>query len=135
MEYFQLSGDRYVVFLAPLWHDPPAVEAIEVAYAADGEPPAKLLDYARGLPAVAASRYTLALPARHQQPARDAQLVLAWGPVEIPPPRYAPKVIKQLPPLHLSVIRVWEPDPPQAVKPLEWILLSSQPVTDVLSQV
>jgi hypothetical protein len=100
---------------------------------ADGEPPAKLLDYARSLPAAPASRYTLALPARHQQPARDAQLVLAWAPVEIPPPRYAPQVIKQLPPLHLSVIRVWEPDPPEGVKPLEWILLSSQPVTDGLT--
>jgi hypothetical protein len=98
---------------------------------ADDEPPAKLLDYARGLPAAPESGFALSLPARHQQPARDAELVLAWAPVEIPPPRYAPPVIQQLPPLQLSVVRVWEPNPPAGVKPLEWILLSSQPVTDL----
>jgi hypothetical protein len=98
---------------------------------ADGEPPAKLLDFARSLPPALASAFQLHVPAHPPQPAREAELVLAWAPVEIPPPRYAPKVIKQLPPLGLHLVRVWEPAPPVGVKPLEWILLSSQPVTDL----
>ena len=98
---------------------------------ANGEPPAKLLDYARGLPAAPASTFHLHLPARHLQPAREAELVLAWAPVDIPPPRYAPAVIQNLPPLALQVVRVWEPAPPPGIKPLEWILLSSRPVIDL----
>src|SRR6185503_6871084 len=76
---------------------------------ADGEPPAKLLDFARSLPPAPRSTFQIHLPARQPQPARAAELVLAWAPVEIPPPRYAPKVIQQLPPVRLSVVRVWEP--------------------------
>jgi hypothetical protein len=98
---------------------------------ADGPPPEKLLDYARRLAAAPASTFHLRLPARHPQPAREAELVLAWAPVDIPPPRYAPPVIRHLPPLALHVVRVWEAAPPAGVKPLEWILLSSQPVTDL----
>ena len=98
---------------------------------ADGEPPAKLLDFARSLPPAPLSAFQLHVPGHPPQPARDAQLVLAWAPVAIPPPRYAPKVIQQLPPVGLHVIRVWEPAPPPGVKALEWILLSSQPVTDL----
>lgn len=100
---------------------------------ADGEPPAKLLDFARSLPATPLSAFQLSVPGHPPQPARDAQLVLAWAPVEIPPPRYAPKVIQQLPPVRLHIVRVWEPAPPPGIKALEWILLSSQPVTDLAS--
>lgn len=99
---------------------------------ANGEPPAKLLDYARGLPPAPQSAFRLEVPARPPQPAREAELVLAWAPLEVPPPRYAPPVIQQLPPLALAVVRVWEPAPPAGVKPLEWILLSSQPVTNLV---
>src|SRR5581483_8094582 len=39
VEFLQLPGDRYVVFLAPLWQDPPPVEAIEIAYSGEDERP------------------------------------------------------------------------------------------------
>jgi hypothetical protein len=89
----------------------------------------KLVDYARSLPAVSASERTVDIPARQGQGARQAQVVLAWAGVQVIPSAQGPKEERQLAPFAAWVLRVWEPGPPPEVKALEWILLSSLPVT------
>ena len=87
-----------------------------------------LMDYARTLPAAVGSAYTVPMPARDQQAARVATLAVQWAPVTIPPSRGAAPAARQYGALPVWVIRAWEPDPPPAVEPLEWVLLTSWPV-------
>lgn len=89
----------------------------------------KLVEYARSLPAVPGSECSVHLPAKPGQPAREAQVVLAWGGVTIASSAQAPKEERLLPPLSAWVLRVWEPHPPVSREALEWVLLSSLPVT------
>jgi len=87
----------------------------------------KVLDYARSLPSQVS--YTLQVPARHGQPARTAQMRLAWAPVTIPPPAQSPADLRQQPPIQAWVVRTWEvAAPPEVTEPLEWVLLTSVPV-------
>lgn len=64
-----------------------------------------------------------------QHPPRDARsAVLHFGfvAVEISRPRYLPSA--DFPPsLSLSLVRVWEPDPPAGEAPVEWLLLTNEP--------
>jgi hypothetical protein len=99
-----------------------------VCRAADGAA-VKLVDYARSLAAVVGSERTVGIPARQGQSARQAQVVLAWAGVQVIPSAQGPKEERPLAPFDAWVLRVWEPDPPPGVKALEWILLSSLPVT------
>lgn len=87
------------------------------------------LDYARSLPAHPESAYTVWIPAHGDQPAREAYLAFQWAPATIPPPVEAPPQVRQLAPIHVWVLRAWEPDPPAEVDPVEWVLLSSLPIT------
>lgn len=89
----------------------------------------RLLDYARQLPAQPTSDYEVNVAATAKQPARTAHLVLSWGQVWIAPPQQAPASIRKQGPIHAWVVRAWEPNPPEAVEPVEWILLTSCPVT------
>lgn len=69
---------------------------------------------------------TIAIPARHGNPARDATVTISWGPVRLLPPRQE----KADGPIDAWAVRVWEPAPPASVtKPLEWILLTSVATT------
>lgn len=88
----------------------------------------KLLDYARSLASHPQSEYGVSVAAIHPQPAREAQVVLAWAAVTIPTPVQAPAEVKSHAPLTAWVIRAWEPAPPEGVEGLEWLLLSSLPV-------
>ncbi|MDH7561732.1 MAG: IS4 family transposase [bacterium] len=88
-----------------------------------------LLDYARSLLPHPASAHTVEVPARDGQSARQACLALQWVQVTIPPPVQAPPEVRQHPPITVWLVRVWEPDPPAGVEPLEWILLCSWPIT------
>jgi len=63
----------------------------------------------------------------HSRQKRQASVVLTWGEVELQPPYYARHVL----PLQVRIIRVWEPQPPAGMESLEWILLTSRPVTSV----
>jgi len=93
-----------------------------------------LLDYARTLPAAPASGFAVPLRETKEQPARTAQVVVAWAPVALPPPEQSPDDLAHHAPLALWVLRIWEPSPPAGAEALEWLLLTSVPtqsVTDV----
>ncbi|MDH3674695.1 MAG: IS4 family transposase [Anaerolineae bacterium] len=88
-----------------------------------------LLDYARGLPAQGQS-FTVKVSARKGEAKRQATLRLAWAQVQIPVPQEGPKELRQHQPFTAWVVRAWEPQAPAGVKkPLEWVLLSSLPVS------
>jgi len=66
----------------------------------------------------------LRLRARPGQAARDAVLRVAWSPITV----WAPRIEGRAAWEQAWVVRVWEPDPPEGVKALEWVLLTSEPV-------
>jgi hypothetical protein len=88
-----------------------------------------LLDYLRSLPPQPDSAYAIVVPADKNHPAREAQVVVQWARVTIRPPAQAPAAIRRLAPLVVDAVRVWEPQPPRRTKRVEWVLLSSLPVT------
>lgn len=101
----------------------------------DGDgPPALLHDYGRARPA--RGRRTVRVSARpasagHEaQPAREAEVAVAWAAVRIKPPHvHAGEHSND--PLPVWLVRVWEPSPPADVEPLEWFLLTNEPVADL----
>jgi Transposase DNA-binding/Transposase Tn5 dimerisation domain len=126
-EYMAACVDHHKHFLLRIFHnrlltwDPSLPQA-------DQEAAHKLLDYARRLPAVAGSAYTVEVPASREHPARPAEVVLSWAPVTLSPPAQAPAEIRAHAPLSLWVLRAWEPHPPVGVEALEWVLLTSLPI-------
>jgi hypothetical protein len=76
---------------------------------------------ARSLPAQGAMVMTI--PARRGRPERDALVNICWLQVSI----QAPVNGTALHPgsMKVSLVRVWEPEPPTGVDPLEWILVTS----------
>ncbi len=68
----------------------------------------------------------LDLDATKQSRARTAHLALSFGSLRLLPPEGHQD--SSLRPLVVWVVRVWEPDPPEGVEPLEWVLLTSVPV-------
>lgn len=92
---------------------------------------AHLRDYARNLAPAPDSAYSLQIPATKTHAAREAQLVLTWAPVTVPPSSQAPPDIRCLPPLALYVVRAWEPEPPEGAEAVEWILITSWPVASL----
>ncbi len=71
----------------------------------------------------------LELDASKQTKARVAHVVISFGSLRLLPPRS--QVRADLRPLVVWVVRVWEPQPPEGVEPLEWVLLSSLPTQTV----
>ena len=71
------------------------------------------------------------VPAKGQQPARQAHLALQWAAITLAPPVQAPPEIRAHGPLKVWLVRAWEPDPPPDVEPVEWVLLSSLPVENL----
>lgn len=72
-----------------------------------------------------------ARPAKGQKPAqvaRTAQLVIRYAPIQVPPPRNDPRFKKAL---SAWAVYVVEPDPPEGAEPVEWMLLTSEPVENV----
>ena len=82
--------------------------------------------YARTLTAQATG--TVDIASKGGRPARQAQVALAAAKVWVYPPWPESQQANARKPLPVWVERVWEPDPPAGVKPLEWVLLSSLPV-------
>jgi hypothetical protein len=95
----------------------------------DGQPD-HLMRWARALPAQGEG--LLDLPARSARPgqparaARAARLRLAFGAATVRPPAHGGRGQAALP---VWVVRVWEVDAPAGVEPLEWVLVTSVPVT------
>ena len=81
--------------------------------------------HARQLEAV--DQRELVLSPRHGLAERRVQLALAFTDVVL----HAPHHGTRYPPLAVSMIRVWEPEPLDPEEPIEWLLLSSLPVSDL----
>ncbi len=69
------------------------------------------------------------LEATKTQRKRVAHLRLSFGSLRLLPPESAAP--SHLRPLVVWVVRVWEPEPPEGVEALEWILLTSVPTQTV----
>lgn len=80
---------------------------------------------ARALPAKAVQ--VLSLPAHDHHPKRDALLQISFQKVEVQAPTDGVYLRKT--PLTAWVVRVWEEQPPQGQEPMEWILLTTLPIT------
>jgi Transposase DNA-binding/Transposase Tn5 dimerisation domain len=75
----------------------------------------------RSLPAQGVRVLTIA--AQRGRPEREALVNISWSQVTIQPPTNATAL--SMTDVKASLVRVWEPEPPQGVEPLEWILVTS----------
>jgi hypothetical protein len=71
---------------------------------------------------------TVAIASKGGRPGREARVALAAAPLWVCPPWPESKRADARLPLQVWVQRVWEPQPPAGVEPLEWVLISSLPV-------
>ena len=67
----------------------------------------------------------LELESTQKYPKRVAHLSISWGALRRLSPRSQEG--SALRPLVVWVVRVWEPEPPEGIEPLEWVLLTSVP--------
>ena len=79
---------------------------------------------ARSLPSQGVK--VLTVPAERGRPEREALVNISWSPVEIQPPTDGTALYQTG--IKAWVVRVWEPEPPEGVEALEWILVTSLPV-------
>jgi Transposase DNA-binding/Transposase DDE domain len=89
-----------------------------------------LHDLARQAPSVGS--YEVEVAATHQRPGRRATVQFSFVTVRLVPPRQ-PRGEHSQEPLPVWVVRVWESKPPRGVEPLEWLLLTSEPVTKAIA--
>jgi hypothetical protein len=68
-----------------------------------------------------------AQPDKPAQPARTAQLTLRFAPVTLRPPRH--RSAEHLPAVPVTAVWLVEPTPPAGTPPIEWLLLTTCPVT------
>lgn len=88
----------------------------------------KLHDAIRAVPAVAA--WELDIPGRGGRPRRTAQLSVAWAGAVLRPPQVRKGNYPRAP-VPITVVRVWEANPPEGAAPVEWLLLTNRPVATV----
>jgi hypothetical protein len=69
----------------------------------------------------------LELPARRDRPARQARVQISFGSLTIMPTQYTSNKSS----IEAWIVRVWEPDPPPGMEPLEWVLITSVPTETV----
>ena len=91
-----------------------------------------VFDYIRAQPAAEGSDYAVKVAARAGQPARTAQVVLAWAKVELSVPAHLSAEIQAKGALSIYIVRAYEPNPPPGVDRVEWILLTTRPVLSLL---
>lgn len=89
------------------------------------QPNTLLLQGIRALPAAGATN--LQLRRRPNRQPREVALSVSWMPVTIFPPWLESKRPE---PLKIWAVRVWEPNTPAGEERIEWVLLSSVPVTE-----
>ena len=77
--------------------------------------------------AKAAGSYTLEVASTADRAARKVTLQYSFVAVRLLPPR-APRGDHSREPLPVWLVRVWESNPPQGTEPLEWFLLTNEPV-------
>jgi hypothetical protein len=79
-----------------------------------------------------AGTIALEVPRRGQQPARTAELSVRFDAVTLPPPQAKPDLAA----IPLWAVLIREEQPPQEVKePVEWLLLTTVPVTSLVEAV
>lgn len=93
--------------------------------AGDGAQIEHLMQLARSLPAELTDVVEVA--SKGGRPGRQAQVCLASTRVCVQPP-VQDKKWKGHPPLALTVLRIWEPNPPVGAEALEWVLGTDLPV-------
>jgi hypothetical protein len=76
---------------------------------------------ARALPSQGVK--VLTVPAERGRPEREALVNISWSQVEILPPTDGTALHETS--VKVWVVRVWEPEPPEGVEALEWILVTS----------
>lgn len=91
--------------------------------------PTRMKHYARSLSSQGTD--TVEIPGRGGRVARTATVSLAAAPVWIPVPKDVSKNRKSQPLIAAYVIRIWEPNPPEGVEALEWILVCSLPTATI----
>jgi hypothetical protein len=69
----------------------------------------------------ATSHGTVEVASRGGRPGRSAQVCLGSVRLTVRPPSKEP-LWRSSPPIAITVVRVWEPEPPPGVEPLEWVL-------------
>src|SRR6266480_578135 len=76
---------------------------------------------ARSLPAQGV--VVMTVPAERGRPEREALVQISWSPVVIQAPTNGTAL--SMTPVKASLVRVWEPEAPEGIEPLEWILVTS----------
>lgn len=72
----------------------------------------------------------LDLPARNNMPERQAILDIRIAPIVVKPPQRAPKAqLDKLVDINLYAVYIIEPNPPEGIEPLEWMLLTNIEIT------
>lgn len=71
--------------------------------------------------------HVVSIPAQHHQPKREALLHMSFQEVRVQPPLHG-ACLRQTE-ITAWVVRVWETKPPEGQEPLEWILLTTLPLT------
>src|SRR5947209_8213397 len=66
---------------------------------------------------------TLQLDGNQKRKGREAKLCISWGTLRLWPPDG--EAGKDERPMVVTVVRTWEPDPPEGVEALEWLLITS----------
>jgi hypothetical protein len=124
LEHEVHSGRRFVVRA----HHTRKVSAEPNAARAATRP---LHEYARSLRALGGRTTDVtAQPRKGSRPARPARhvrLLVSAAALEVHPP-HAKRGEHGREPLPMWVVRVWEPDPPQDVEGIEWLLLTNEPI-------
>jgi hypothetical protein len=108
----RLSKDRN----AAAGHDTPQTLNIKQRHATS------LKDLCRSMPTLGSTQ--LYIPPKGGRTGRWARLKVCGGPVTI----WSPQLNRTGRALRCWAVRVWEIDAPQDVEPIEWMLLSSEPV-------
>ena len=85
------------------------------------EPVRHLIEEVQAWPSM--GQQTIQLDGNHKRKQREANLCISWGTLRLwPPDGEAGKGER---PLVVTVVRTWEPNPPEGVEALEWMLLTS----------
>ncbi len=85
------------------------------------EPVRHLFDEVRSWPSM--GQQTLSLDGNQKRDGREAKLWISWGTLRLWPPDG--EAGKDERPMVVTVVRTWEPEPPEGVEALEWLLITS----------
>ncbi len=119
-EFLQALVDRRRHFVIRSCHN-------RALHQVGGGGPRLLHDYLAGLPGLCG--WTVPVAATPKRAARTARVRACACAVRLAPP-HVRKGEYRKEPLALWAVRVWEPAPPPGEGPLEWVLLTDQPLPD-----